>query len=82
MYVPGITKGPHKEIVRSETARFATRYVAEFLKHLRGSFMNASSTFRYTPERNQIIKTMLYEMRHDNLIDFKFHTVYVNLMYK
>jgi hypothetical protein len=46
-----IRYGPIKDAMRSDTARLATRYVAEFLKHFSGSLMNTikSSTWRTTP---------------------------------
>jgi hypothetical protein len=50
---PANTNGPSKETVRSQTARLETRYVAECLKHLRGSFAKAtkSSTWQMTPHK-------------------------------
>ena len=50
------TNGPSKHIRQSETARFITRYVPEFLKHFRGSLIKAtrSNTLEATP-RIQII---------------------------
>ena len=34
--------GAVRHVVKSETAKFATRYVPEFLKHFKGSLMNAT----------------------------------------
>jgi hypothetical protein len=50
--------GANKHVRQSETARFITRYVPEFLKHFRGSLRKAtrSKTFKATP-RTEIVIT-------------------------
>ena len=44
--------GARRQVNKSETAKFSTKYVPEFLKHFSGSFINAiiSNTCEITPK--------------------------------
>ena len=61
--------GPNEEMIRSETARLATRYVAEFLKHFSGSLINAikSSICRTIPNTPMIWTCIYFNERFDIL---------------
>jgi uncharacterized protein (DUF2147 family) len=38
---PQYENGARKQVKKSDTAKFSMRYVPEFLKHFKGSFINA-----------------------------------------